>query len=90
MNLVSKEFVMAASREKDPGMVVLSQFAGSAIDLTSALIINPYDIDEVANAIKVGLEMPKQEKIRRMNKMAEALEEKKYLHLDRGFRTSSS
>ncbi|MEK7559491.1 MAG: trehalose-6-phosphate synthase [Patescibacteria group bacterium] len=76
MNLVSKEFVMAASREKDPGMVVLSQFAGSAIDLTSALIINPYDIDEVANAIKVGLEMPKQEKIRRMNKMAEALEEK--------------
>ncbi len=76
MNLVSKEFVVAASREKDPGMVVLSQFAGSAIDLTSALIINPYDIDEVAEAIKTGLEMGRPEKIRRMNKMAEALEEK--------------
>ena len=76
MNLVSKEFVVAASTESDPGMVVLSQFAGSAIDLTSALIINPYDIDEVALAIRVGLEMPKSEKIRRMSKMAEALEEK--------------
>lgn len=76
MNLVSKEFVIASSLEKDPGMLVLSQFAGSAIDLTSAIIVNPYDIDEVADAIKTGLEMPRQEKVRRMNKMVEQLEEK--------------
>lgn len=73
MNLVSKEFVIASSKEKEPGMLILSQFAGSAIDLKDALIVNPYDEDEVAVAIKRGLEMSKQEKTRRMMAMAEAL-----------------
>ena len=76
MNLVSKEFVIAASSVEDPGMLVLSQFAGSAIDLTSALIINPYNVEEVAIAIKDGLEMKRAEKLRRMKSMAEALEDK--------------
>src|SRR6185437_12391232 len=48
MNLVSKEYVIATYFSKKPGMLVLSQFAGSAIDLTSALIVNPYDVGEVA------------------------------------------
>ncbi len=74
MNLVSKEFVIASSKEKDPGILVLSQFAGSAIDLTDAIIVNPYNIEEMANAIKVGLEMGKNEKARRISSMTEALE----------------
>lgn len=76
MNLVSKEFVIASSQAEDPGMLVLSQFAGSAIDLDKALIVNPYNIDEVAIAIRRGLEMDKEERIDRIKKMAAMLEEK--------------
>jgi trehalose 6-phosphate synthase/phosphatase len=76
MNLVSKEFVAAAALSKNPGMIVLSQFAGSAIDLTSALIINPYDTNELVNAIKTGLEMDQREKTKRIKAMAKILEER--------------
>lgn len=76
MNLVSKEFVISSSTSSNPGMLVLSQFAGSAIDLTSAIIINPYDIENVANAIKDALEMSKAEKQRRIKNMVENLDEK--------------
>ncbi len=76
MNLVSKEFVIASSYSKNPGMLVLSRFAGSAIDLTQALIVNPYDIEEVADAIKKGLTMSKKEKKDRIQAMAETLEER--------------
>ncbi len=75
MNLVSKEFVMAASFSKNPGMLVLSQFAGSATDLSQALIVNPYDKSEVVNAIRRGLEMKREEKVRRTRAMAKVLEE---------------
>ncbi|RJQ36500.1 trehalose-6-phosphate synthase [Candidatus Microgenomates bacterium] len=76
MNLVSKEFVIATSFSADPGMIVLSQFAGSSIDLTRALIVNPYNIEEVANAIKRGLEMNVKEKVERIQTMKETLEER--------------
>lgn len=76
MNLVSKEFVVASYFASDPGMLVLSQFAGSAIDLTQSLIVNPYNIDEVVSAIKRGLEMSKQEKIKRIKAMKETLDER--------------
>lgn len=76
MNLVSKEFVVASSLSNDPGMLVLSQFAGSAIDLTRALIVNPYNIDEVAGAIKKGMEMDRLEKIERTKQMVANMEEK--------------
>ncbi len=76
MNLVSKEFIIASSMSTDPGMLVLSQFAGSAIDLNQALIVNPYNIDEVAAVIKKGLEMKKEEKIERIKQMAAMLEDK--------------
>lgn len=76
MNLVSKEFMVASSLAKNPGMLVLSQFAGSAIDLTESLIVNPYNLEEVADAIKKGLEMDNREKIRRSKNMTETLDEK--------------
>lgn len=93
MNLVSKEFVVASSMSANPGMLVLSRFAGSAIDLTQALIVNPYNIDEVALAIKKGLEMDKNEKLERTKQMAAGMEEKNvyewaYRNLRSSFETS--
>ena len=76
MNLVSKEFAVSSSLSANPGMLVLSQFAGSAIDLTQSLIVNPYNLEEVADAIKKGLEMDSKEKVRRTKSMTETLEEK--------------
>ncbi len=76
MNLVSKEFVIAQSFSKDPGVLVLSQFAGSAIDLRQAIIINPYDLEQVAKSIKTGLELPTREKKKNTNEMVETLEER--------------
>lgn len=76
MNLVSKEFVLASSDSDNPGMIVLSQFAGSAIDLTQAIIVNPFNISEVADAIKKGLEMSKRERKERIQGMAEVLRER--------------
>lgn len=76
MNLVSKEFIVASSRSDNPGMLILSQFAGSAMDLTEALIVNPYDTNEVARAIKTALEMDKKEKAQRITKMTETLDER--------------
>lgn len=59
MNLVSKEFV--ASRKDKQGVLVISEMAGAARELTDALIINPNDITEMANKIKEGLEMKKED-----------------------------
>jgi trehalose 6-phosphate synthase len=57
MNLVAKEFV-AAQSDDDPGVLVLSQFAGAAHELTEALIVNPFDPDAIAEAMHVALTMP--------------------------------
>jgi trehalose 6-phosphate synthase len=56
MNLVAKEFV-AAQPDDDPGVLVLSQFAGAAHELTEALIVNPFDPDAIAEAMHFGLSM---------------------------------
>ncbi len=61
MNLVAKEYV-AAQDEQDPGVLVLSRFAGAADELTEALIVNPFDADEVAEAIHLGLTMGLEER----------------------------
>jgi trehalose 6-phosphate synthase len=61
MNLVAKEYI-AAQDEADPGVLVLSRFAGAADDLTEALIVNPFDADEVAEAIHIGLVMSLEER----------------------------
>ena len=57
MNLVAKEFV-AAQNEENPGVLILSQFAGAAAELTGALIVNPHEVEGVAAALKRALEMP--------------------------------
>ena len=56
MNLVAKEYV-AAQDADDPGVLILSQFAGAAEELTEALIVNPYNIEETADGIRTALEM---------------------------------
>jgi trehalose 6-phosphate synthase len=71
MNLVAKEFV-AAQNATDPGVLVLSRFAGAADELTEALIVNPFDPDEIAAAIHQALTMELDER-RSRNK---ALQEK--------------
>ena len=61
MNLVAKEFV-AAQDSEDPGVLILSRFAGAADELTSALLVNPYDPDEIADALHQALVMPADER----------------------------
>jgi trehalose 6-phosphate synthase len=56
MNLVAKEYV-AAQDNADPGVLILSQFAGAAEEMTEALIVNPYSIEETADVIRSALEM---------------------------------
>src|SRR5437764_3194648 len=67
MNLVAKEFV--ASREDERGVLILSTFAGAAHELSDALLVNPYDISQVARAIHRALEMPEREQTERMQHM---------------------
>jgi trehalose 6-phosphate synthase len=57
MNLVAKEYV-AAQNPADPGVLVLSKFAGAANELDTALLVNPHDIDGMARAIATALSMP--------------------------------
>jgi trehalose 6-phosphate synthase len=64
MNLVAKEFV-AAQDMKDPGVLVLSQFAGAAEEMSEALIVNPYDIDDMAENLFRALQMPLKERQQR-------------------------
>ena len=67
MNLVAKEFV--ASRHQNDGSLILSRFAGASQELQGAIIINPYDIEKSADAIKLALEMTKEEQNQRMTQM---------------------
>jgi trehalose 6-phosphate synthase/phosphatase len=64
MNLVAKEFV--ASRVDEDGVLVLSEFAGAVDELQEALIVNPYDIDSVAEALNSALTMAGMERRTRM------------------------
>jgi trehalose 6-phosphate synthase len=71
MNLVAKEFV--ASKANREGVLILSRFTGAARELTDALLVNPYSTDEMADAIKRAIEMPRAEKVRRMTRMREVV-----------------
>jgi trehalose 6-phosphate synthase len=64
MNLVAKEFV-AAQNPEDPGVLILSRFAGAALQLWEALLVNPNSPEEIADALKRALAMEKPERIRR-------------------------
>jgi len=67
MNLVAKEFV--AARDDERGVLVLSQFAGAAQELHEALIVNPYHIEQTANAVYRALTMPDGEQHERMRSL---------------------
>lgn len=67
MNLVAKEFV--ASRNDDDGVLILSRFAGAAYELTDALLVNPFSQEEMAEAVRQALEMPAEERRRRMQRL---------------------
>ncbi|SMF78474.1 alpha,alpha-trehalose-phosphate synthase (UDP-forming) [Allosphingosinicella indica] len=72
MNLVAKEYV-ASQNPDDPGVLILSRFAGAAHQLREAIIINPYSKDELSDAIRSALEMPREERIRRWNALIESV-----------------
>ncbi len=79
MNLVAKEYV-ATQNPLDPGVLVLSRFAGAARELEEALIVNPFDIDEVADAIARGIDMPLEERTERWQAMMVKLKENTLSH----------
>lgn len=74
MNLVAKEFVMAQNGD-DPGVLILSEFAGAAEQLSAALIVNPHDRRTLANMIRVALTMPLEERIARWKAMRDVIVE---------------
>ena len=74
MNLVAKEFV-AAQDPEDPGVLVLSRFAGAAEQMSEALIINPHDPVSIAEATVEALRMPLEERQRRWRKLWEGVRE---------------
>ena len=71
MNLVAKEYV--ASKSADAGVLILSEKAGAAEELGEAIVINPYYIEEIANAIKEALEIPQDEQLKRLKAMQDRL-----------------
>ena len=67
MNLVAKEFV--AARTDEDGVLILSTFAGASRELSDALIVNPYNIDALADSIHLAIEMSPRERALRMRRM---------------------
>ncbi len=74
MNLVAKEYV-AAQNPKDPGVLVLSDRAGAAYEMKDALQVNPYDIKDIAHALKAALDMPLAERRTRHERLLAGLRE---------------
>jgi trehalose 6-phosphate synthase len=72
MNLVAKEYV-AAQDPDDPGVLILSRFAGAALQLKDALLVNPYSKEEISDALHRALEMPREERVRRWQAMHECV-----------------
>jgi len=86
MNLVAKEFV-AAQAPDDPGALVLSELAGAAAELESAILVNPFDTDGMGAALEQALSMPQEERRERWQHMIEVLRDNdlsawrhRYLH----------
>jgi trehalose 6-phosphate synthase len=73
MNLVAKEYV--ASKKDSNGVLILSRFTGAARELTDAVQINPYSIEEFSDAIKFSIDMPNEEKRKRMENMRKIVSE---------------
>ena len=84
MNLVAKEYV-AAQDGDDPGVLVLSKFAGAAEDLQEALIVNPYNSDETAEILQRALKMPLAERRRRQHILMRKIRERDANHWQSSF-----
>jgi trehalose 6-phosphate synthase len=84
MNLVAKEYV-AAQDPEDPGVLILSRFAGAALQLKDALLVNPYSKEEISDAIHRALVMPKEERVRRWQSMLESVRDEDVVAWRRAF-----
>jgi len=73
MNLVAKEYV--AARDDERGVLILSQFTGAARELPEALIVNPYDTEQCAAALRIALDMPPDEQRERIRSMRTLIQE---------------
>ena len=73
MNLVAKEFV--AARQDEQGVLILSRFTGAARELRDAVLVNPYDIEHTAEAIRYALEMAPEERAVRMQRLRKVVKE---------------
>ena len=73
MNLVAKEYV-AAQDPEDPGVLILSRFAGAALQMTDAVLVNPYSAEEMSDAICQALAMPLHERKARWRKLMDGIE----------------
>jgi alpha,alpha-trehalose-phosphate synthase [UDP-forming] len=73
MNLVAKEFL--AARDDEQGVLILSRFTGAARELNDALIVNPYDTEQMAEAVRIALELPAEERQARMRRMRSVVQE---------------
>ena len=86
MNLVAKEYVRA--RDEESGVLILSQFTGASRELRDALIVNPYDIEEMAEAIRTALEMDPAGQKARMRGMRETLKNRNIYYWAAGLITA--
>ncbi|GAC1342330.1 MAG: trehalose-6-phosphate synthase [Acetobacteraceae bacterium] len=84
MNLVAKEYI-AAQDPQDPGVLILSRFAGAARQLSSALLVNPYDADAMADALETALTMSLAERQSRWNQAWGAIKDASALSWGRSF-----
>ena len=73
MNLVAKEFV--AARHDEQGVLILSRFTGAARELRDAVLVNPYDVEQTAEAIRYSLEMEPEERTARMQRLRKVVKE---------------
>jgi trehalose-6-phosphate synthase len=83
MNLIAKEYV--ASQVDKKGVLILSEFAGAAEELKDALLVNPYDIETVSDAIYRAIRMPLKEKRARMERMQDLVKERNIYYWVRNF-----
>ncbi len=85
MNLVAKEYV-AAQDPEDPGVLVLSKYAGAAEQMQDALIINPFSREETSEALGQALAMPKAERVARWKRLMDGRDARRRLGLARSLR----
>ncbi|MCD2325303.1 trehalose-6-phosphate synthase [Sphingomonas sp. IC-56] len=84
MNLVAKEYV-AAQDPEDPGVLILSRFAGAAAQMQEAVLVNPHSAEEISDAILQALRMPRDERIRRWRALMDGIEREDVLWWRRCF-----